>query len=224
MAFEYAFDGPQSVKHLIESLRAPHTEVGHVQVNGADVDFSYLVQDGDEVGVYPVQDRDGLVEMATVVQMNDEPRFLLDNHLGRLATYLRMLGLDVWYRNDYQDEELARVAVEEERILLTRDRGLLMRKAIQQGYCLRSLEPEQQLLEVVRRFQLLVFIRPFQRCLRCNTLLQPVSKETISDRLMPLTRKYYDEFHLCPHCDQVYWKGSHYERMLELVSKVSTDT
>ena len=207
-------NGDQSVKHLIESLGVPHTEVGKVLVNGLQVDFSYLVKEGDQVEVYP---------SFPVVSANVEqgpPRFILDNHLGRLAVYLRMLGFDALYRNDFQDEELAQVSSREGRILLTRDKRLLMRNLVQQGYWLRSKIPRRQLEEVVRRFGLASIAQPFKRCVRCNEPLVVVRKEDILHRLKPLTRQYYDEFRQCPACDQIYWKGSHYQRMCQLIEQV----
>jgi hypothetical protein len=207
-------NGDQSVKHLIESLGVPHVEVGRVLVNGALVDFSYLVQEGDLVEVHPIS------YVGHPADSGEAPRFVLDNHLGRLAIYLRILGFDALYRNDFQDEELAQVCDREDRVLLTRDKRLLMRNQVRRGYWLRSKIPRRQLEEVVRRFGLAGMIRPFQRCLRCNELLVPVRKEDIMHRLKPLTRQYYDEFRLCPACDQIYWKGSHYERMRQLIEQV----
>jgi uncharacterized protein len=212
-AFVYAFTGNPSGKHLIEALGVPHTEVAGMRVNDRLVPLSYQVQHGDQIEVLPASQSD-------VNRLGPEPRFVLDNHLGQLAIYLRILGFDTLYRNDYQDEELAQVASQEERILLTRDRRLLMRKIVAYGYSIRNLEPRQQVAEVVRRFRLLEKISPFRRCLRCNCPLQPVSKEAVLDRLEPLTKLYYDEFHLCPACNQVYWKGSHYERMQDLIATV----
>ena len=204
-----AFKGRQSLKHLIESLGVPHTEVGQVTVNGQARGLDSVPHNGDRIEV-----------RAAAPGCPVEPRFLLDSHLGRLAAYLRMLGFDCLYRNDYDDAELAELVQREKRILLSRDRRLLMRKVVQYGYCLRSLEPPEQLTEVVRRFDLADKIRPFHRCLRCNGALQPVSKETVLDRLEPLTKIHYDEFSLCPACDQVYWKGSHVERMEKLIESV----
>jgi uncharacterized protein with PIN domain len=148
------------------------------------------------------------------------PRFILDNHLGRLAAYLRMLGFDALYRNDFQDEELARVCNREERILLTRDKRLLMRNLVRRGYWLRSKIPHRQLEEVVRRFGLAGMTQPFQRCVRCNEPLVHVRKQDILHRLKPLTRQYFDDFRLCPACDQIYWKGSHYQHMCQLIEQV----
>ncbi len=232
--FELSFGHDQSVKHLIEAVRVPHTEVGKILVNGISVDFSYLVQDGDTVEIYPfaASGSDRRAEAATLVTpdfalfslgKNGQPRFILDNHLGKLAAYLRMLGFDTLYRNDYQDDELAKVASEEDRILLSRDRGLLMRRAILRGHCLHTMDPKQQVVEVVQRFDLFDEIKPFQRCLRCNSSLHPVDKQLILDRLEPLTRLYYNEFHICPACDQIYWKGSHYERMRRFLEKIRAE-
>jgi hypothetical protein len=211
-----AFKGRQSLKHLVESLGVPHTEVGQVMVNGQARSLDSVPHNGDRIEVRPAAPSCPL-----------EPRFLLDGHLGRLAAYLRMLGFDCLYNNDYgcvvsnhyNDDRIAVILADDPRILLTRDRRLLMRKGIHYGYCLRSLEPPQQLAEVVRRFDLAGKITPFHRCLRCNHPLEPVSKDAVLDRLQPLTKRYFDEFHLCPACNQVYWKGSHYERMQELIRK-----
>jgi uncharacterized protein with PIN domain/sulfur carrier protein ThiS len=210
--FAYSFEEHQTVKHLIEAFGVPHIEVARILANGNPVDFDYRARSGDRIDIYPVAAPDG---------SPPDPHFVLDNHLGQLATYLRIMGFDTLYRNDYQDPELARIAVQEGRVLLTRDRRLLMRKVIVYGYCLRNLDPKLQLVEVLRRFGLFGKIRPFNRCLLCNSLLQPIRKEAILDRLEPLTKLYYDEFRFCASCDQVYWKGSHYERMRRLIEEIA---
>ena len=211
-AFEVRFQGAQSVKHLIESQGIPHTEIGLLTANGVEIGQDYIVHNGDRIEVRPV---------APPANETAEPRFVLDGHLGRLASHLRMLGLDCLYHNAYEDDELVRISVAEGRILLTRDRLLLMHKVITQGYLLRSLNATEQLYEVVGRYGLVKWVRPFERCMNCNHPLEAVQKETVLEKLEPLTEKYYDEFKLCPACDQVYWKGSHYERMLSLIAKVS---
>ena len=202
-----SFNNDQSVKHLIEAAGVPHTEAGRILANGAPVDASYLAEDGAQISVYPLAE-DGCLPL-----LPQDAHFVVDNHLGRLAGYLRMLGFDALYRNDYQDDELADVAEQQDRLLLTRDRRLLMRNQVRRGYWVRSKIPRQQIQEVVHRFVLAGQATPFRRCIRCNGLLQPVSKEEVLNRLQPLTRLYFDEFRICPDCDQIYWKGSHYERM-----------
>lgn len=199
----------QSVKHLAESLGVPHPEIGPVQIDGREGTLNAIAQDGDRFEIHPIPNGCPV-----------EPRFVLDNHLGRLAAHLRMLGFDCLYRNNYQDEELAQIAQSEERLLLTRDRRLLMRKVIVHGYCPRSLDPLEQLSEVIRRFDLLKRIVPFHRCLRCNHPLEPVPKAAVLDRLEPLTKLYFDEFQICPACQQIYWKGSHYEKMEKVIEQL----
>jgi hypothetical protein len=219
--FAYGFEGNPSVKDLIEALGVPHTEVDLILIDGESVDFSYQVQDGSRISVYPVFES---IDISPLVRVRPHPlretRFVLDTHLGRLADYLRMLGFDTLYRNDYGDTELAQISSTEGRILLTRDRGLLKRSQVTHGYCIRDTNPRRQVVEVVRRFDLSRSILPFVRCLRCNGLLQPVRKEVIRDRLAPKTRQYYDEFHLCPACDRIYWKGSHYDQMRRFIETV----
>ena len=219
------FKGRQSVKHLIESSGIPHTEVDLVLVNGNSVDFSYIVKQDDRVAVYPVFES---MDITPLLKLRPAPlreaRFVLDGHLGRLAAYLRMLGFDSLYRNDYDDLELAQISDEQKRILLTRDRGLLKRSLVTRGYCLRTREPRQQLLAVVRRFDLLAQVRPFTRCITCNGVLEPVSKTEIEDQLEPLTRKYFQEFSRCGQCGQIYWKGSHHSRMQALLAWLESES
>ena len=215
-----SFRGRQSIKHLIEALRVPHTEVGELRANGVLVDFTYLVRDGDYVKVYPSVNEFPGENSLDVGIMGNTLRFVLDNHLGKLARYLRMMGYDTLYCNDYRDEELARISEQDLRFLLTRDRGLLMRKMVTLGYCVRSKVPKQQLVEVAERFDLFSSSIPFQRCLLCNSQLLQVEKHDIVDRLRPLTKKYYNEFHLCPKCNQIYWKGSHFEHMQKFIEDV----
>jgi uncharacterized protein with PIN domain len=137
-----------------------------------------------------------------------------------LAGYLRMMGFDAVYRNDYLDEDLARISISERRLLLTRDRGLLKRREVTRGYFVRETAPHLQLPEVLRRFDLYSSITPFARCLRCNGLLQLAEKPLIQNRLPPKTKQYFEEFWICEACDRIYWKGSHYQRMRRLVDRM----
>lgn len=210
-----SFKGRQSVKHIIESIGVPHPEVDKIIVNGELVNSSLILQNNDVVEVYPWYPHNDLYE-----KYNFKPRFILDNHLGKLATYLRILGIDTLYQNDFQDDEIVSIITSDERILLTRDRRLLMRREVNFGYCVRQDNPKKQLIEVVGKFNLDLLISPLKRCLNCNHKLIPIDKSSVIHRLEPLTKLYYEEFHKCPECDQVYWKGSHYKNMLELIHQV----
>jgi uncharacterized protein with PIN domain len=219
--FAHSFGSSGSVKDMIEALGVPHTEVDLILVNGDSVDFSYAVQDGDYISVYPVFES---IDITPLLRLRPEPlretRFVLDTHLGRLAGFLRMMGFDTLYRSDNQDKELVRISTSERRLLLTRDRGLLKRKAVTRGYFVRETEPRHQLAEVLRRFDLHGSIAPFARCLRCNGLLQTAEKQLIQGRLPPKTKQYFEEFRRCEACDRIYWKGSHFQRMQRFIEHV----
>lgn len=220
--FTHRFDRRASVKDMIESFGVPHTEVDLILVNGNSVDFGYIVQDGDRISVYPVFES---LDISPLVRLRPaplrEPKFIVDTNLGRLARYLRLLGLDCLYRNDYRDDELARLSSDQKRILLTRDRALLQRKIITHGYFVRETSPRRQVSEVLQRFDLRKLLSPFTRCTRCNGTIEAVDKRAVEHRLEPKTRKYFDQFRICRDCGQVYWKGSHHVRAQRLVEELS---
>jgi uncharacterized protein with PIN domain len=221
----YRLNGPVAVKHAIEAQGIPHTEVDLILANGRPVDFSYPVQPGDRLSVYPFFQEIDLAPLPALrAALPSPPRFVIDNHLGRLAVFLRLLGFDALYRNDFDDVELAQVSSEENRVLLTRDRRLLMRKVVVYGYCVRTRDPRRQLVDVIRRYRLNGLIRPWQRCLRCNGDLRPVAKEEIIERLEPKTKKYFFEFQRCGDCQQIYWKGSHYEPLRHFIESIQERT
>ncbi|GAB4428981.1 MAG: Mut7-C RNAse domain-containing protein [Anaerolineae bacterium] len=218
----YRFEVAPSVKDAIESLGVPHPEIDLILANGESVDFAYILRPDDFISVYPVFEA---FDIGPLVKVRAEPlretRFVLDVHLGRLAGYLRMLGFDTLYRNNFDDAELARISSEQHRILLTRDRGLLKRSIVTHGYCLRATQPREQLAEVVARFDLAARARPFWRCIRCNGLLEPVDKAALAAQLKPETLAAFDEFSRCRECGQVYWPGTHYERMRQFIEQVA---
>jgi hypothetical protein len=144
-------------------------------------------------------------------------KFIADAHLGQLAKNLRMLGFDVLYRNDYSDAELTRIAVEEDRIVLTRDRDLLIRKEIVRGCYLHAIAADEQVAEVVMRFKLSSRTRAFSRCLNCNGVLRVVEKSAVADRVPQHSRQFYDRFFECDVCARVYWEGSHVVRMRQRI-------
>jgi uncharacterized protein with PIN domain len=217
MTIRHAFTNRVSIKDMVESLGVPHTEVDLLLVNGRSVGFDYIVQHGDWISVYPRFTTLDVGGLSLVRPEKPEPRFVLDVHLGKLATYLRLLGFDALFPEDYDDANLARISEEEGRIMLTRDRGLLKRSNVTYGYCLRSTDSREQLVEVLRRYDLLDASCPFTRCLRCNGLLVTVEKEAIIEQLEPGTNRYYNEFRQCQSCGQIYWKGTHYDRLLSFV-------
>lgn len=216
--FHHSFKGRPSVKDAIESLGVPHTEVDLILVDGVSVGFGRQISGGEHISVYPVFEA---LDISPVTRLRPEPlrrpAFVLDVHVGRLAGYLRLLGFDALYRNDYDDAEIIRLSIEERRIILTRDLGILKNRIVTHGYWLRSQRPLEQLREVLERFDLRRAARPFTRCPVCNAALEPVAKSVIKSRLPPKTRELYEEFSRCTACGKVYWKGAHYEKLLKLV-------
>jgi uncharacterized protein len=214
-AFSHTFAAHQSLKDIVEAMGVPNVEVREIWVNGDPANFGGRLSSDDQVAVYPFDGHETeLLKSIAVV------RFVLDVHLGTLARALRMLGFDTVYRNDLHDPELVQIASAEQRILLTRDVNLLKNKAIPAGYWLRSQHTEEQLTEVIRRFRLLDQIKPFTRCMVCNGCIRAVTKESVLDQLPARTRLYFEEFYQCQNCLRIYWKGSHYARMEELVKRL----
>jgi uncharacterized protein len=209
------------VKHPIESLGVPHPEVEAILVNQQPVNLEYQLQDGDFVEVYSQAGPELPAAYLPLRPPITPPvRFVADTHLGRLAAYLRMLGFDTLYRNDYDDPQLAAIAADEQRVLLTRDRGLLKHKSVVYGFCPREVDPHRQLISVLKRYRLRSQIEPWRRCIHCNGLLQDTEKSAILDRLEPKTKLYYDSFQQCDTCGRVYWQGSHFDRMAAFVGEV----
>lgn len=203
----------QSVKDLIEAQGIPHTEIGLIIIDGKREESSYILKDGQKVEVYPAFND---IKEPKFQNMIEYPKkFILDVHLGKLAKYLRIFGIDTLYENYYSDEEIVETALKEGRVVLTRDRGVLKRKAVKYGYLIKSDESKEQLREIFLNFDLLPNVKPFFRCISCNGVLEKVDKEDVIDELEPLTRKYYNEFFRCTTCKKIYWKGGHRERMEE---------
>lgn len=218
--FVHQFHRRASVKDIIESLGIPHTEVELILVDGKSVGFSHIVADGHHISVYPMFES---LDISPLLKVRLRPlrqsRFVVDSNLGKLARYLRLLGFDSLYRNDYSDGEVAGIAQREGRIVLTRDRRLLRRKIITHGFFVRADAPRQQVKEVLARLDLYRAARPFSRCTLCNGELASVEKARVMDALQPKTRRYYHEFLECTHCRQVYWQGSHCKPMARLVAE-----
>lgn len=210
--FTHAVSGTSSVKDTIEALGVPHPEVDLVLVNGTAVDFTYRLHDGDSVSVYPAFRSLDLAGMRRVGADPPQPiRFVVDGQLGKLGSFLRLAGFDTLVVDD--DPTVVNAAARDGRVALTRDRSLLKRNAIRCGSWVRHTDPEAQLAEVFERFDLARRAAPFTRCLRCNEPVRSVPKAEVADCVPPRSRARFEHFQVCPACNRVYWRGSHYERL-----------
>jgi uncharacterized protein len=218
--FDYRCARAATIKNAIEALGVPHTEVELILVNGESVDFGYLVRDGDRISVYPKFEA---LDVRELLRVRDEPlrdtKFIADAHLGGLARLLRMLGFDTLYSNEFTDGQIRATSQSEARVVLTRDRELLKCRTITHGCFVHSLRPQDQLREVVDRLQLTASARPFILCLHCNLPLIFIDKEAVADRLPPRVAAVYRRYSWCEGCDRIYWEGSHWQRMRQLLDR-----
>lgn len=219
--FIFTVNRRASVKDVIESYGIPHTEVGRIESNGQQVGFSFLVEDELCFNVSGIEAPWDVTRPTLLRPLPlKELAFVVDVNVGRLAKYLRMAGFDTLYDYQWDDCRIVDIVEQTNRIVLSRDMGLLKRKQVEFGRYVRAVKPVDQLEEIVSLFDLAHEIKPFSRCLDCNTLLDQVDKKDILSRLEPLTVKYYNSFSLCRSCNKIYWPGSHREKMEKLLTSI----
>jgi hypothetical protein len=220
-AFDYACARAATLKNAIEALGVPHTEAALVLVNGQPATLARIVREGDAVEVWPWEAENRGQTAISGAPEPPEPRqncalcpvFVADAHLGGLARFLRMLGYDTVHGNNLPDAEIRRLAWQERRIVLTRDRELLKCREIARGCYVHARKPEAQLREVAARYDLAAQARPFTLCLICNLPLSEIEKSLIERRLPPEVAARHHSFRRCAGCERLYWPGSHYARM-----------
>ena len=217
--FTHAVAARSSVKDAFEGLGVPHPEVDLILINGVAEEFSYRLQHGDDATLYPAFqaiDISGVRPVATDVC--DAIRFVVDVHLSKLASLLRLCGFDALMLQE--DGDIADAAAREGRVVLTRDVALLKRGAVQRGRWVRHTDPEEQLVEVLESFALIDQMNPFSRCLRCNTPITAVPAATVVEHVPARVRAAFREFWHCPGCARIFWRGSHYHRLSSLIERV----
>lgn len=223
---EVEVNGNPAVKDTIEANGIPHPEVAGILINNRGAELGQQLKAGDQIEVFPLELRpsdcgfsvDGLP--ALIPEWEGPYRFMLDVHLGKLARLLRLAGFDTAYRRSIRDAELVEQAMQEERIILTRDVALLKRGIIQFGYWLRSDQAVEQGREVVRRYGLTNKFDPFGRCLNCNGMLEQVEREKVWDRIPPLVKKWEKTIYRCQNCEQLYWQGTHYGKLHDKLERM----
>jgi uncharacterized protein with PIN domain/sulfur carrier protein ThiS len=219
--FEYNIATNSSVKDAIESLGIPHTEIDLILVNSNSVDFAYNLKEGDHISVYPKFESFDISELTKIRSKPlREIKFILDVHLGKLAKYLRLLGFDTLYHNNFDDLEIIEIAKTEKRIILTRDLGILKNNKVTHGYWIRSQDSREQLKEAIQRFDLKKKLNIFSRCTLCNGLILKIDKSIISDQVNKKTLEEFNVFYQCKNCKKIYWEGSHYDSMTKFINSI----
>jgi uncharacterized protein with PIN domain len=211
VAIPHEYARAASLKQAVESLGVPHTEVGRIAVNGHAATLERTVRQNDVVEVFPHEPGEAPFEAPL--------SFLADAHMGGLARMLRMLGFDTAYDNGFDDPGIVALAAEERRVVLTRDRELLKCRDVLRGCYVHALKPEAQLREVARRYAIANHMQPFALCLHCNLPLATAALEAVAAQVPERIRQQYRNFMHCPGCDRVYWEGSHWARMREVLAE-----
>lgn len=219
--FEVSFKGKRSIKDTIEALGVPHTEVDLILVDGNSVDFHYILQDNDRVSVYPVFET---LNITSITRLRKIPlrrnKFIADINIGDIVKYMRVLGLDVYYETTLSNREIIEISNKKNRVILTKNKKLLKFKDVRHGIFIRPGTIAEQIRRIIDYLDIKNNIKPFSRCLRCNTLLQSVLKEKILDRIPPKTKAYCDEYVQCQSCNKIYWKGTHFIHMEKFVRQI----
>jgi len=216
--FIYHFTLNPSIKDIIEACGVPHPEIDVILVNKESVDFNYFLVDDDHVSIYPIFES---LDVSPLIRLRSKPlrvtKFIVDETLGKLVKKLRMFGFDSIKEETNDKNKFIQKAKTEKRIILTRSRNLLKCKPISHGYWIRAIEVNNQIKEVISRFDLYTQMKPFGRCTVCNSQIKPVSKDSLKGLLPEKTQNHFDEFWQCDRCKKIYWKGSHYQKMLKQV-------
>ena len=219
--FQEGFTGRRSIKDMIESLGVPHAEVDLILVNGESVGFDYIVQDGDRVSVYPIFES---LYIQNVTRLRNIPlrrtKFIADSNLRKIVQYMRALGFDVFSHPSLSPQKIIEVSKKENRIILTMSRKLLKFKDVTHGIFIRPGTTEEQIKRILDLLDIRKSIKPFSRCLRCNSLLKTVGKEEIAARIPPKVKAFCDDYSYCSSCDKIYWEGIHFTEMKRVIDRI----
>jgi uncharacterized protein with PIN domain len=146
-----------------------------------------------------------------------ETRFIIDNNVGRLAKWLRMMGYDAILFNEVDDGRMVKYALSQDRIIITRDSEFMKRRAVTTGRVKAILvagdDPEAQMQKVMRALQLDSEYKPFSRCIECNTELLPRDRQQVAESVPPRVYDIQEQYMECPSCRRLFWRGTHWQAM-----------
>lgn len=145
--------------------------------------------------------------------------------MGKLTKWLRMMGFDSLFFNGSDDSDMVRQALTENRVILTRDTEIILRKVVKKGQIkailISSEFPEIQMIQVIETLNLADSLQPFTRCLECNALLVEQVKERIKNRVPPYVFSTQEQYMECPACHRIYWRGTHWEAMIKRLQSLT---
>lgn len=191
-----------TVKDALESVGVPHVEIGRVTLDGHLATLEQLIGNQETLVAHPVDS----IPVAA-------PAFICDFHLGKLARLLRFCGFDSLWNHAWRETTLARLAGQEDRIVLSRHRALLKRKTLTIGMLIRSNDADRQLVEVLQRFRITDRITHPGRCATCNGALMFTPRDKVTAPIPPRTAAWKDGYWVCRQCGQLFWDGTHVEHL-----------
>jgi hypothetical protein len=152
-------------------------------------------------------------------------KFIADNNVGKLAKWLRIIGYDTLFFDEKDDGKLIKIAIKEDRTILTRDTQIMERRLVASGklkaILIKQDDPKAQLQEVVAKLNLDYHRNPFSLCLECNQPLMPKSREEVQKLVFPYVFKTQDHYMECPVCHRIYWQGTHWQRMSKELNELA---
>jgi len=151
--------------------------------------------------------------------------FIVDSNAGKLARWLRIMGYDTLFFSNIEDAHLVEIALREGRVILTRDTQIMKRRVVTEeqvkAVLLQHDESKEQLRQVIKKFRLDCHLQQFTRCLECNENLFSKTKEEIRDLVPPYVFRTQTQFMQCPSCLRIYWRGTHWQRMVAELDKIA---
>ena len=150
-------------------------------------------------------------------------KFIVDNNVGKLAKWLRMMGYDTLFFNGTNDSHMIATALAEGRVILTKDTQIMKRRVVTSGQLkailIKGDEPDQQMHQVIDTLNLDCQFRPFAICLECNHPLLERSKQEVKDLVPPYVFQNQSQYMECPACHRIYWRGTHWQAMTQKLGK-----
>jgi len=155
--------------------------------------------------------------------LRESLRFIVDQNVGKLARWLRMMGFDTRFFTGQDDGQMIDIAQKETRVILTRDTQIMKRRVVTGGQIkavlLKDDGPELQMQQVIETLSLSPRFRPFSICLECNQPLEARSQHQVKDRVPPYVFRTQHQYMACPACHRVYWQGTHWQAMTEKLKR-----
>jgi uncharacterized protein with PIN domain len=152
-------------------------------------------------------------------------KFIVDHNVGKLVKWLRMLGYDTEFFTGEDDWQMVISALRGDRIILTRDTGIMKLGVVDsakvKAILINSDDPEEQIRQLNESLDLDFQNRLFTRCMECNALLEKRTGDEVKDRVPPYVYKTQKEYMECPSCQRIYWKGTHWQAMIEKLRKLA---